>query len=203
MKYIAIIFSIIFSIVSLILGQFIHPLIASFFDASPIPFLVIFKLVILISIIILTVKLTKEKGIRFGIVFPYLVSFIISIVLISIKFGESTYYNGYAESGGDLINSIGIEVISGTSWGSEYFKCIDKNGNNIIVECFTEEDEDYEEDSDGEYRYFVEIKVYDENYQFLWRAETDTYDEYYPSTYDIQEFIDGWKGITVDKQIGS
>ena len=104
---------------------------------------------------------------------------------------------------GDLINSIGIEVISGTSWGSEYFKCIDKNGNNIIVECFTEEDEDYEEDSDGEYRYFVEIKVYDENYQFLWRAETDTYDEYYPSTYDIQEFIDGWKGITVDKQIGS
>lgn len=202
MKYIAIIFSIIFSIVSLILGQFIHPLIASFFDASPILFLVIFKLLILISIIILTVKLTKEKGVRFGIVFPYLVSFIISIVLISIRFRESTYYNGYAESEGDLINSIGIEVISGSSWYSHYFKCIDKNGNNIIVEYFTEKDEDYGMDSDGEYRYFIKVKIYDENYQFLWSDETHTYDKYHPSRYDVKESIDGWNGITIYKSIG-
>lgn len=197
MKYIAIIFS----IVSLILGQFIHPLIASFFDASPIPFLVIFKLLILISIIILTVKLTKEKGVRFGIVFPYLVSFIISIVLGGIRFGGSHYENEYIVHRGDLRNNIGMEVISGSDWYSHYFKCIDKNGNNIIVECWREEDENYENDSYGEDIYIIKIKVYDENYQFLWRRDKRVYGDYI-SRQDLSEYVNGWRGIIIDKRLG-
>ena len=150
MKYIAIIFSIIFSIVSLILGQFIYPLIASFFDTLPNMFSFISKFLIWITISILTLKLTKENRVRLGIIFPYTVSLIISIILGVIRFGGSHYENGYIVHHGDLRNNIGMEVISGSDWYSHYFKCIDKNGNNIIVECWREEDENYENDSYGE-----------------------------------------------------
>lgn len=202
MKYIAIIFSIIFSIISLILGQFIYPLLASFVDSSPTIFLVVFKLLILVLFIILAVKLFKEIGVRCSIILPYIISFIISIVLISIRFGNSTYNNGYIEHYGNLKNSIGIEVLSGSNYDSSYFQAFNNNGYNIIIEYFTEKDKSYEKDSDREYRFFIKVKVYDENYQFLWSDETHTYDRYHPSRDDVKESIDGWNGITIYKSIG-
>lgn len=203
MKYIAILFSILFSIVSLILSLFLYPLIASFLDSTPIPFVIIFRLLILLTILVVTLKLFQEKGVRIGIIFPYVVSVVLSIIFISVKFQGSCYNNGYAENGGDLFNSIGVEVISGAHYSSQYFRGTDKNGKDIIVEYFHYKDNSYAKDSDGEYRYIIEIKVYNEYYQFLWRA--DSY-EYAKRTYDLtapKEFIDGWKGIRIDGILGN
>lgn len=202
MKYLAILFSILFAVVSLILSQFLYPLIASSFDASPILVLVIFRLLIMILIVVLAVKLFKENGVKIGIIFPYVISVVLSVIFISVKFQGSCYNNGYAECGGDLFNSIGIKVISGAHHSSQYFSGTDKNYNNIIVEHFQYKDKSYAKDSDGEYKFIIEIKVYDEYYQFLWRA--DSY-EFAKSTSNLdtpKDYIDGWKGIRADKKLG-
>lgn len=202
MKYLAILFSIIFAVVSLILSQFLYPLIASSFDASPILLLVIFRLLIMILIVVLTIKLFKEKVVKIGIIFPYVVSVVLSIIFISVKFQDARYYNGYAECGGDLFNSIGVEVISGASYYSDYYSGTDKNGNVIIVEYFEYKDDNYEQNSDGEYRYVIEIKVYDEYYQFLWRARSYEYARREYDLDDPKDYMDGWKGIRVDNSLG-
>lgn len=169
MKLIALIFSIIISILGLIISQFAYPFIASCFDTYPIMVSIIIGIIVFLLVCFITCQITKDSVIRRSIILPIFFSAFIASCIIGIRFVDGgTYYNGYLDDYNGLKNSLGITIIS--YGGGEWFKGIDEHGNPLFVSFRCNKDWDYKEygyNGKREYKFDIEIIWFDEYGNFI------------------------------------
>ena len=196
MKAIILIISVIISIIGLIAGQFLSPLIASWLDTNP-WFVAIIGGGLLFGIITLvTFVLTKDKFIRGSILIPIFVGSLATVGLVGIRFGTFSYYrNGYCCFFGDLRNSLGINFIK--SFSRNWYKGINEFGQEIFFNVYEGTGYDYN------------IEVYDKYGNFIGRKRlTLDFDdklkkiEFKDLDARNEHLFEKYTGITVHQQIG-
>lgn len=177
MKTVVLIFSIILSLLGILVGQFAYPFMASLFDSNP--FWVSLYIGVPLSLIICTIVLiiSKQKFIRISIILPCILSCAItSFVLHVFSYPlYCTYQNGYIHAHG-IRNKFGIKIIN--SWSirngifsaPKFFLGKTQNGNTVIISA--EGKEHYiEEDDDNYARYYciakLRLEYYDEKGNLL------------------------------------
>lgn len=210
MKAIILIISVLISVLGLIAGQFLYPLIASWFDSwfdgSPTYIALFTGGPLFIIITILTLVLTKDKFIRSAILIPVFVSILATIGLLTLRFGESTYTNGYCYCRGELKNSLGITFID-SSCGSYWSRGINEFGQEVFVNAGYHDDWDYRKENDNEvYKYDYEIMVFDEFGNFIGQTRFSLYfddeEEKFDFNRETKDFIETHTGISVYQRIG-
>lgn len=208
MKAIILIFSVIVSILGLIVSQFVYPVIASFFDGQPVTVSIIIGIILIMTSSILIGVITKDKFIWNSILLPLFISLLASTIIISVRFGYGSYKNGYLCVEWDLYSNLGIKFIdSGISY--EWYKGVDNYSNEIFVNIKYNEDYDYREEHDYEKSKFdFEIRYYSKDGAFLGKRKTTKYyydnEKTYNSNYleDAQKLVEPLLGFTLYKEVG-
>lgn len=210
MKVIILIISVLISIIGLIAGQFLYPLIASWFDGSPTYIALFAGAPLFIIITILTFVLTKDKFIRSAILIPVFVSILATIGLLVLRFGESNYENGYCARSGELKNSLGITFID-SSCGYNWYRGINEFGQEVFVNADWDDDWDYRKEHDYEVsKYDYQIMVFDEFGNFIDQTRFTLYydddeEEISFGPYldrKTEDFFETHTGISVYQRIG-
>lgn len=209
MKTVVLIFSIILSLLGILVGQFAYPFMASLFDGMPILFAAIIGVLIVIVLSIIVSVATKEKFYRASIIAPCIISVVATFFILLARFYSDDYRNGYIYYNGELKNDIGVTIVD-SSIGPYWFMGIDEYGNNVLVNIDYGKDYDYKSDDDEKYDY--EIKWYDLSGNYLGSNEFTRYydeddEELHPNTwgryYDDAKYIaENWADIELYKSIG-
>lgn len=175
MKTVVLIFSIILSLLGILVGQFAYPFMASLFDGMPILFAAIIGVLIVIVLSVVVSVATKEKFYRASIIVPCIISVIATFFILLARFYTEDYRNGYIHYNGELKNNIGVTIVD-SPIGPYWFMGFDDYGNDVLVNMDYDKDYDYKYDDDEKYDY--EIKWYDLSGNYLGYEEfTRYYDE--------------------------
>lgn len=217
MKFVSLIFSILISILGLIISQFAYPFIASCFDTYPIMVSIIIGIIVFLLVCFITCQITKDSVVRRSIILPIFFSAFIASCIIGIRFVDGgTYYNGYLDDHNGLKNSLGITIIS--CRGGDWSKGIDEHGNPLFVSLECKKDWDYEEygyHGEREYKYDIKIMWFDEYGNFINERHFEEYAEQGSKEYeklnnyyyrynldDLKDIIESNTYIKVYQRIG-
>lgn len=210
MKTVVLIFSIILSLLGILVGQFAYPFMASLFDGMPILFAAIIGVLIVIVLSVIVSVATKDKFYRASIIVPCIISVIATFFILLARFDYNNYYrNGYIFNNGELKNNIGVTIVD-SPIGPYWFMGIDEYGNDVLVNMGYNDDWVHRRDNDRKYDY--EIKWYDLSGNYLgYKDFTKYYDEddekltpgSWYSDYDDAKYIaEEWADIELYKRIG-
>lgn len=176
MKTVVLIFSIILSLLGILVGQFAYPFMASLFDGRPEKIAIVIGIAFVIISSIVVFVATKEKFYRRSIIIPCVINAIATFFILSVRFdGAWPYRNGYSYIDGELTenmyselkNNIGLTIIRSAT-GSCWFMGIDEHGNDVLVNIERHNNVwNYKQDNEGVEKYDYKIKWYDSSGKYL------------------------------------
>ena len=212
MKAIILIISVIISIIGLIAGQFLYPLIASWFDTYPWIVALIGVGILFIFITLFTWVLTKNNWIRSFILIPVFVFSLATVGILYIRFEGDHYENGYCYTWGCLKNRFGITIIDSDYSAMLWYKGISKFGEEVFVNVGYYNDWEYPNEIDyNRTKQGYQIIVYDKSGNFIDDKSFSLYyekneEKFFFNIYDLdpktRHFIETYTDITVYQKIG-
>lgn len=180
MKIIILLISCVIALFTFLISLIAYPFIASLFDFTPFALCFIIGIPLFIVTTVVVRALSKEKVIRYSIIFPCMISIVLSTIIIGIKFDTAEYRGGYIRTIGSLYNNFGFRIIS--KGHDAYYSGIDEYNNDVIVGVIYEE-LDY--DKDGKDKYEFTLNYFDIYGNFINSKEfTRIYNEYEWRLYD-------------------
>lgn len=187
MKTVVLIFSILISLLGMLVGQFAYPFMASFWDGSPTLFAAIIGILIVIVLSIIVSVATKDMFYRKSIIIPFIISVVATFFILVVQFRLTEYRHDYCYcyAVNRLKNKFGITIVNSSlrSW----YIGVDDYGDNVIVSMGYSIDYDYNyENEDDKYDYIIEW--YDESGNYLGRKD---FSEYY-NTGEDKLRLDSW-----------
>lgn len=190
MKTVVLIFSIILSLLGILVGQFVYPFMASLFDGPPILFAGIIGVLIVIVLSIIVSVATKEKFYRASIKVPCAISVIATFFILFARFSGSCYYNGYCFWNDGLKNNIGVTIVD-SPIGLFWYMGLDEYGNEVLVNIDHSRDQGYY------------ITWYDESGNYLGYKKNPNYSGIPCNLYQAKDIIEGCVDIELYKPIGN
>ena len=158
MKIIILLISCVIALFTFLISLIAYPFIASLFDFTPFALCFIIGIPLFIVTTVVVRALSKEKVIRYSIIFPCMISIVLSTIIIGIKFDTAAYRGGYIQTHriGSLYNNFGFRIISKGHYA--YYSGIDEYNNDVIVGVIYEK-LDY--DKDGKDKYEFTLNYFD------------------------------------------
>lgn len=206
MKIAILIFTVIISILGIILSIFIYPLIASFFDASPTILSVIIGLTLIAIVILITNLATNDKYIRFSIIAPCILSLIASFVIQLYRFDSRSYNNGYIISSNWGVHDNTGQALVKSGYSPYWYIGINKQGAEFFVNIDLDIDSEYGwENDDEKYDYKIIYYMIDgtfagiEEFSKYYDEEDEKYVDYMFD--DAKYLIKANTGITIYARI--
>ena len=158
-KKILLLIVLVIGIAALLFSIIAFPFIASVFDGSPMLVSVFVGIFSLIFVFVFTFIIFKDKARRYIVLIPCFVFSLTSIIINSVRFGESVYRYGYIVNDG-LYDSFGFSVIH-TRY-DDYYVGYNEKGDLVFLSL----DFDTEEEDWGCY-VIVQMDIYNSEGVFL------------------------------------